>query len=860
MAPRQRITDALRSSSDRGIAVAIAPAGFGKSSALQDAYPDGKWVQLSPSDCSFDTVIRTLVLLVAPNLNSALGDLLSRPVTPDSRVHLIEWVAEAVRASQSLVVLEDFHNFSDDVVDVLRTIILQTLPHVRWVISSRESPNLPIGTWIAQDQMMMPLTPEELSFSAADGLALAEAMGVALDAETVAELVRDVQGWPLGVRLSLASWAQLKVRPLIQIKTRAYLFDFLETTIWNQFSEADRVLLEVIAAIGGTQPAGIDLSRVIDHASPIDQLQRRLPLISISESGAYRLHDLFSEFILQRSTQSALQMSNMIERVGRLYEDRDLSLEALSLYLAYERWDLALALLGEVGPHLLYRGYRGRIIEAVGRFPRSQREQPVLIAIRALLLSQDGAYEAASRESERALAFEIPLELRAKVSLEFAGISRSIGDPARAASIARSLLNDTRYGNEIRSIASASLCLSHAILGNREAALAAVPKNGQSELLPDTRATIHSTLAYAYLVLGLADEARGEIRPLLSLVEMYGWPGIAMRAWGLISNLAYNEDYDPDEVRRANEQCLHYAQLAGDSAYVGFALLQTLIYGIETGDLTLIEESRRLLVQNGVGPVDSTRAFRYVYDSWALCLVNDVPGALSCLDRVPLEKFASNSVFLIMAVRLALLAASNKTRALDEIEFVLSMRRSLEDTSVLTRLERFYGSVFLLLALWFLHYRPIELQSTQEDVINFTCFPLEVDIANAARSICSFNRATITSTDLEGALTGLGRRQAGVGMIFRTLVAESARSVKLTENELTVLRAYARGESNEQIAHHMSRSVWTVKDYAKSIFTKLNVSKRSAAIAAARELGLLGATDPGWAAGHGMGDVKVSSG
>jgi LuxR family maltose regulon positive regulatory protein len=61
----------------------------------------------------------------------------------------------------------------------------------------------------------------------------------------------------------------------------------------------------------------------------------------------------------------------------------------------------------------------------------------------------------------------------------------------------------------------------------------------------------------------------------------------------------------------------------------------------------------------------------------------------------------------------------------------------------------------------------------------------------------------------------------------------------LTERELQVLRLIAQGLSNRQISERLFLALDTVKGHNRRIFDKLQVSRRTEAIARARELGLL---------------------
>ena len=61
----------------------------------------------------------------------------------------------------------------------------------------------------------------------------------------------------------------------------------------------------------------------------------------------------------------------------------------------------------------------------------------------------------------------------------------------------------------------------------------------------------------------------------------------------------------------------------------------------------------------------------------------------------------------------------------------------------------------------------------------------------------------------------------------------------LTIRETELLRRLSRGLSNQEIASQMSITVGTVKGHLHRIFRKLNVRNRTAAVATARQIGLL---------------------
>lgn len=108
------------------------------------------------------------------------------------------------------------------------------------------------------------------------------------------------------------------------------------------------------------------------------------------------------------------------------------------------------------------------------------------------------------------------------------------------------------------------------------------------------------------------------------------------------------------------------------------------------------------------------------------------------------------------------------------------------------------------------------------------------------RGACAFIVKTVEPADLAGAL-----RHAMQGTVFTTVgLAEepgqtAAKEAGLTERELVILRAVARGLSNEAIAKELWVAEQTVKFHLTNIYRKLEVSNRTEATRYAYEQGLV---------------------
>ncbi len=95
-------------------------------------------------------------------------------------------------------------------------------------------------------------------------------------------------------------------------------------------------------------------------------------------------------------------------------------------------------------------------------------------------------------------------------------------------------------------------------------------------------------------------------------------------------------------------------------------------------------------------------------------------------------------------------------------------------------------------------------------------------------------------------LARLLARTSSAGQAPPLSVGCSTGAFNLTNREREVLQRVAQGERSKEIATHLGISERTVKTYLSSIYTKLEVDSRAAAVAKALESGLLSPQERGW--------------
>ncbi len=134
----------------------------------------------------------------------------------------------------------------------------------------------------------------------------------------------------------------------------------------------------------------------------------------------------------------------------------------------------------------------------------------------------------------------------------------------------------------------------------------------------------------------------------------------------------------------------------------------------------------------------------------------------------------------------------------------------------------------------------IRRQDPLARVIVLTTFDTDNEISGAIKA--GAKGYLLKDAQREELLDSIRKVHAGDTCIPPSLVAKLAAGMSnepLTGRELEVLALLARGKSNKEIGKNLYISETTVKSHLRSIFTKLNVLSRTAAITVASRRGLI---------------------
>ena len=828
--PRERVTEALQDSANRGIAMVIAPAGFGKTEAVSDAFgPAAHWIEMPENGVTVEGLARDIINVAAPQSLRALSPLLARTPDAENRAHLTGWVASHLRSVEAPIILEDFQRacLDDGAVAFVRDIIQATVPHARWVLVSRETPELPIGTWLARDYMTLPVTTDDLSFDVEESEGVAAAMGVQIERSALRDLVDDVSGWPLALRLSLGSWERTRALPPLRIRTRGVLFDYLESEVWAELSPIERDFFEAAAYLVELRPRILSAAGFPESRLSLEQLHRRLPLLSKLGNGAFRLHELFREFILERPAADPDARPALIKRLSRALERFGSFEEAVTMSLRAEDWEGAIGLLARRAVDRIENGHRAEVSAALLKFPRAYHDHPVITGLRGYALAMDGAYEVAKREIESALNGDIDAALRGPLAWQCGTLAFNLRDYPAAITLHRAAMIDERLDGEIRLKAAASLAMTCAVAGDAESARDAMGfcASGLEAGSVEVRAFVRHKLAFAHLCLGEHSLAEHYANECVALAHSVGLESIAARAYSVLQNVVAITDADTLLMRRYAESCLRSAEASGDKSMQIYALEALVFIASAQGDDALFETSS-VQLNESQGRAASQNSVWLCYSRAVREAGRGQTGrAIAELERLDRSRLHQAAAAFVDAVLAMLYASVDPDRAerLLERPVLVTADRSYEAMRCLH-----YAQAYHALGHWIIGRGRAARRSRMPDINDLT--PADAALATAIGTICSTSRQTITARQLDQLtepLVALGT--AGFARFLRAVLAPASVH-ELTRTEIDVLRALRTGGTTAEVADRLGKSSHTVLSHIKSACSKIGCSGRAAAV------------------------------
>ena len=829
------------------------------------------------------------VQIVKPDVGTRTLAALQTPL-PTPIEHVLTSLLNEIIAipDDFFLVLDDYHAVDAKPVDDALAFILEHVPpRMHVIITTREDPNLPLSKWRARGQMTE-LRAADLRFTSEEAAEFFNsAMGLGLSEENITALENRTEGWIAGLQMAaLSLQGRTDTSSFIQAFSGSHRFvlDYLlEEVLQRQTAQVHDFLLQtaILESMCGSLCDAVTGSE--DGAAMLEALDRgNLFVVPLDDKRQwYRYHHLFSDVLKERLMAAHPdRISALHLRASEWYAQNGLPPDAISHALASKDFVRAAGLIELAWPAIEGRFQSATWLAWTRALPDGLvRPRPVLSVCYAFALLEGAEIEASDsrlKDAERLLAdpsaemvvtdVEQFRTLPAKIAIARTYHALAHGDLPGTEKFARLGLDLLSEGDHLsRGQLSGLLGLSCWVRGDLEAAGRAFTDYSASfravRNVPDAIGTAF-VLADIRMAQGHLNEAASALEQSLQFVLDQGKP------------------LPPDTVELYRGLCELYRERGElDSALFYLSRSKDL-----DGTAGLLGRQHRLRVaeaqvKQSQGDLDGALDLLYeaerLYQRSPLPVVRPIPAMKA---RIWLAR--GNLAEVLNWVGEQGLSVDDNLDYLHEFEHVTLARvlisryknnhddSSLKAMGLLERLLKAAeaggrtGSVIEILVLQALAHsamgdielafavleRALILAEPEGYVSVFVdegpCMAELLTMMNASRN----SGTSGTEAYTHRLLAAFEKRKLPIKPIQRALdemPADFTSSLSqgllepLSQRELEVLSLIAQGLSNQEIGERLFLALDTVKGHNRRIFDKLDVKRRTEALARARELGLL---------------------
>lgn len=385
---RKRLEDQLGNIATRRLTLVTAPAGYGKTSFLVNAFSTLKAQGQSPGWVSLDReennlpLFLTYILAAINNKDEFVGRgtsaLLSTGVNLPPALLRDTFINDLQAIERdTFVFLDDFHLLSDPMVlDVVDAVLRAPLDRIHLVISSRHTRNLPLSRLRAVGELEV-FDAHDLSFSNAEAREFfARINSIDVPDEQIELLRKRTEGWAAGLQLAAIAMRDTGSRQ-----------QFLQTFSGEHRSVADFLADEVIRY----QPADLQdfllatsilrrfnaslcnaVTGRTNGSELLDRLERsNLFIFALdSERNWYRYHHLFAELLHKRLRDDRPErVAPSHLRASDWFAANGFDVEAIEHAFAAGAIDRAAQLLDQCSHRLFAQGQTSTLIDFTSQLP-----------------------------------------------------------------------------------------------------------------------------------------------------------------------------------------------------------------------------------------------------------------------------------------------------------------------------------------------------------------------------------------------------------------------------------------------------------------------------------------------------------
>jgi len=893
--PRPALVARLNAGLHRKLTLLAAPAGFGKTSLasawLADCGRPAAWLSLDEGDADparFLAYLIAALQTLAPTIGADVLALLqsSPPPSIDALLPLLlNQIATLPRPA--ILVLDDYHLLDSRPIDQALAVLVEHLPaQLHLVILTREDPPLPLARLRARDQLTE-LRAADVRFTPAEASAFLQAvMGLSLSAADIATLEARTEGWIAGLQLAALS-LQGHQDPSAFIRAFAgdhrYILDYLGAEVLQRQPEPLRRFLLQTAILDRLNGPLCDAVTGQERGqAQLEALERgNFFVVPLDDTRQwYRYHHLFAEMLAAqlRAEQPDL-LATLHQRASAWHAQHGAAADAIRHALAAQDFVRAADLVELAAIAMSRSRQEATLLSWLRALPNEGiRARPVLSVTYAHLLLDRGeldGVEARLRDAEwwldttvdhragpgaPAAAMIVRDEttfrrLPGAIAIARAGLALGQGDVPGTVAYAQQALTLAPADDPLtRGAAAGFLGLAAWRRGDLDAAhqmfATGMASLHQAGNIADT-INGATTLAAIRIAQGRLRAAMQTYERGLQLATEQG--GSALRGTADLHVGMSEIACERNELPAAMQHLLHSQQLGEHTGFphyryrwrVAMARLQEALGDLDAA-LDLLDEAAQLYVHDFSPHLRPIAALKTRV--WLAQGRLDEAGEWVHTQGVSVEDALSyEHAFVHITLARVLLARSTGEGADRSVRDAIGLlerllhaadaghwtQRSIEILVLLSLAHQAHGDLPAALAALSCALTLAEPEGYARVFVD--------EGAPMLTLLCEVARHGIRPDYTSNLLAAFPNSGSQAPLQEPRPAAHSLQSFEesLSQRELAVLRLFATELSGPEIARELMVALSTVRTYTKSIYSKLDVNNRRAAVKRATELGLL---------------------
>jgi LuxR family maltose regulon positive regulatory protein len=855
---RQRLMDQLDAGVQKPVTIVCAGAGWGKTmlaSRWADAtFTDVRWLTLDRQDNHAEVFWSHVVAALRAGGgipgNNALAELTSIPEDDVERIRLLERGLGSLPAP-TVLVLDDFDQIDNPkITQELAVLLPRPYESLRLVLLARAEPSLPLPRLRAAGDLTE-IRTADLAFTAEETSQLLTGHGLDLSNEDVTTLLARTEGWAVGLQLAVA-FLTGQDRPQVADfagDLRAVDDYLADEVLARHPPEVRRFLLEtsiceqVSGELADALTLGTQGQRTLEELERVNDFVVRLG----SKPRWFRYHPLLRDVLMHRMLRDApMAVPELHRRAAGWYAAHDSIIEALGHAVAARDWPYVGRLVVTHAAPQIVSTHRAALAQILRRVPPEALDATAeLMTCAALRLFHAGDYDAipehlaGAREllETRPEAERLPVEITLQ-SLQVA-VDRVRADMPTLIANSNQLLTmvaEVRVAQlpsaqQHRAIALNNkgvglLWMEQPELADRALWPATTAARSAGVELPEINALGHLALLEA--MCGSVREAAHLAASARDLAERRGWwSALQSVPAHLAQALVDLERNDLPAAQRAVQQG-HVAH-RGDPEAAQWKILSgvrarlVLAQGEPTSAEVFLDQARR--------PTSPPTRTPFI-DRWLLLAESEVDLASGRPERVQ-ERYGRLEHHLTYPERVRLAWAAFAQHDLRRANTLLAQPRP--------RLSQTVATVEALILTALIANATGHRARSTEALVDAVALAEQEGIL----------RPFISMRDdrLDALLTRKGLLTTQNGAFVSNLVDEIGAQAgrhpssfpvgNFSEREMEVLRFLPTMLTAREIAGYLNMPVNTVKAYLRSIYRKLDATRRHEAVVEARKRGLI---------------------